>query len=57
MFLALPTSEGLICSYVFGSFCTAETCRPPLCENAAAPTYGKCLFGFLFKISSSNLEH
>ena len=24
--------------YVFGSFCTADTCNPPLCEKAAAPT-------------------
>ena len=28
-----------------------------MCEKAAAPTYGRCLLGFLFKISSNNLEH
>ncbi len=38
MFLTFPTCSGFICSYVFGSFCTADTCSPPLCEKAAAPT-------------------
>ena len=57
IFLEFPTSSGLICSYVFGSFWTADTCRPPLWEKAAAATYGRCLLGFLFKISSNNLEH
>ena len=36
---------------------TADTCKPPLCEKAEAPTYGKLLLGFLFKSSSNNLEH
>ena len=57
MFLVFPTSSGFICSYVLGSFWTADTCNPPLCEKAAAPTYGKCWLGFLFKISSKSLEH
>ena len=38
IFLTFPTSSGFICSYVLGSFWTAETCSPPLCEKAAAPT-------------------
>ena len=57
IFLWLPINFGSTCSYVLGSFWTAETCKPPLWENADAPTYGKFLLGFLFKISSSNLEH
>mmetsp|Transcript_6606 Transcript_6606/g.18518 ORF Transcript_6606/g.18518 Transcript_6606/m.18518 type:complete len:221 (-) Transcript_6606:658-1320(-) len=50
---SLPTRAGSTCSYAFAFFASAETCRPPLCAKADAPTYGWLLRGIRFSVSST----
>src|SRR3972149_10351220 len=52
----LPTSSGLMCSYVSGFFITALTWIPPLWANALSPTYGRCELWVRFAISLTNLD-
>ena len=44
MRMSLPTRVGSMCWYRFASTLIADACRPALCANADAPTYGCRLF-------------
>ncbi len=51
MRMSLPTAVGSMCWYRSGSTLMALACRPALCANALAPTYGWRAYGEMFVIS------